>query len=118
MTFAKEQVNNDEYVPGEEIEGLPGWHMTIENVRSLSPNEKKSFRGLPLGAQKDHPGYQVWNRTNHIAANWGFTYVNKDTEPFAGEGFVIKTPDGWPRTMTHHVHISIQSSRLLMPMTI
>lgn len=94
MTFAKEQVNNDEYVPGEEIEGLPGWHMTIENVRSLSPNEKKSFRGLPMGAQKDHPGYQVWNRTNHIAANWGFTYVNKDTEPFAGEGFVIKTPDG------------------------
>ena len=94
MTFAKEQVNNDNYIPGDEIADLPGWHMTLQNIRSIMPNEKTSFRGMPMGAQRDHPGYQVWNRTNHIAANWGFTYVNKDTEPLASEGFIIKTPSG------------------------
>ncbi len=95
MSFAKEQVNNDNYLPGEEIAELEGWHLTSEMVRSIMPNEKTSFSGLPMGADgHDGLGYNVWNGTNHLAANWGFMYVNKDTEPGAGEGFVIKTPSG------------------------
>ncbi len=95
MSFAKEQVNNDNYLPGEEIAELEGWHMTSEMVRSIMPNEKTSFSGVPNGADgHSGVGYNVWNGTNHIAANWGFMYVNKDAEPGAGEGFVIKTPSG------------------------
>ena len=95
MSFASEQVNNDNYLPGEEIAGLEGWHLTSEMVRSIMPNEKTSFRALPNGADgRSGTGYNVWNGTDHLAANWGFMYVNKDTEPGAGEGFVIKTPSG------------------------
>jgi hypothetical protein len=95
MSFAKEQVNNDEYLPGTEVAALPGWHLTMEVVRSIMPDEKTTFTGLPGTADgKSSLGYNVWNGTCQIAANWGFMYVSKDTEPTAGQGFVIKTRSG------------------------
>lgn len=92
ISFASEKVEGDNYIPGDAIEGLDDWHLTIQNVRSLTPNEKRSFTGTPLDNATRDNGWRGWNGTNHIAANWGFMYVNKDTEPTAAEGFVIKTP--------------------------
>ncbi len=92
MSFAKEANVGDNYLPGTEVAGLSGWHMTNEMVRSTMTNPERSFTGISTGDVKPQEGvgYQPWNGTNHIADQWAFMYVNKDVEPTASEGFVIK----------------------------
>lgn len=99
ITFAPEYVDGDGYLTGTEIPGLPGWHLTVEQLSSMMSNANKHFTAYtPDGVQvwgRDNwgPQYKAWQYEceNHIAAQWGFIYVNKDTEPFVGEGFTIKT---------------------------
>lgn len=99
ITFAPEYVDGDGYLTGTEISGLPGWHLTVEQLSSMMSNANKHFTAYtPDGVQvwgRDNwgPQYKAWQYEceNHIAAQWGFIYVNKDTEPFVGEGFTIKT---------------------------
>ena len=99
ITFAPEYVKNDDHLTGDEVPDLPGWHLTLEQLASTMPNPNKHFTAYtPNGVQvwgRDNwgPQYKAWmyECENHIAAQWGFMYVNKDTEPFPGEGFVIKT---------------------------
>lgn len=98
VSFAAEETPGDEYLPGIEVAGLEGWHMTQGHVRSMMPNPRKSFTGLPGAGEniqsKSNPAYHGWYGTGHIASEWGFMYVNKDVEPLASEGFVIKTRSG------------------------
>ena len=99
ITFAPEYVDGDNYLSGTEVADLPGWHLTVEQLGSMMPNPNKHFTAYtPDGVQvwgRDNwgPQYKAWQYEceNHIAAQWGFMYVNKDTEPFVGEGFTIKT---------------------------
>ncbi len=99
ITFAPEYVDGDGYLTGTEIPGLPGWHLTVEQLSSMMSNANKHFTAYtPDGVQvwgRDNwgPQYKAWQYEceNHIAAQWGFIYVNKDTEPLVGEGFTIKT---------------------------
>lgn len=97
VSFAKEKCLGDSYLPGTEISGLEGWHLTQEMVRSTMPQELKTFSGLPTTGNdlnlepQGGLGYRRWNGSNHILANWNLMFVSKDMEPAAGEGFVIKT---------------------------
>lgn len=98
MSFAPEANRADDYLPGTPVAGLDGWHMTNEMVRSTMTNPLREFTGIssePVDG-KDGKGYNVWNGTDHIAAQWAFMYVNKDTEPTAAEGFVIKVRSDAP----------------------
>jgi len=98
VSFAAEETHNDDFLPGTEVAGLEGWHMTMEHVRSMMPNPRRTFTGIPSVGEniqsKSNPAYRGWYGTGHIASEWGFMYVSKDTEPLAGEGFVIKTRSG------------------------
>lgn len=98
VSFAAQAAERDEYLPGTEVAGLEGWHMTYESVRSMMPNGRKVFTGLPSAGDNvqthSNPAYRGWFGTGHIASEWGFQYVNKDAEPLASEGFVIKTRSG------------------------
>ena len=98
VSFATEAAERDEFLPGTEVSGLEGWHMTNEHVRSMMPNSRTSFTGLPSAGNDiqthRNPAYRGWFGTGHIASEWGFMYVNKDVEPMAGEGFVIKVRSG------------------------
>jgi hypothetical protein len=86
---------------GTEVVGLEGWKLTQEAVRSImvNVNPNKSFTGItPLvdgvtawNKAESHKGYRSWREINHVAANWAFVRNPKDPEPFAGEGYVIKT---------------------------
>jgi len=82
-------------MPGTEIAGFK--YLTVETVKSMTLETRKSFTGLPsagTGVTDGKAGYQGWQGTNHICANWGFFQVSKDTEPLNGEGFIIKTTNG------------------------
>lgn len=98
MSFGPEANVGDNYLPGTEVADLPGWHMTNEMVRSTMVNHNTSFTGISTGAvdPQGGTGYQAWNGTNHIADQWSFMYVNKDVEPTAAEGFVIKVRSDAP----------------------
>lgn len=99
ITFAPEYVDGDSHLSGTEVADLPGWHLTIEQLGSMMPNDNKHFTAYtPDGVEvwgRDNwgPQYKAWQYQceNHIAAQWGFMYINKDTEPLVGEGFTIKT---------------------------
>ncbi|MCR5002956.1 MAG: carboxypeptidase-like regulatory domain-containing protein [Bacteroidales bacterium] len=99
ITFAPSYVDGDSFITGTEVSGLEGWHMTSEMVSSLMVNENKHFTAYtPDGVQvwgRDNwgPMYNAWltQCENHIASQWGFQYVNKDTEALVSEGFTIKT---------------------------
>lgn len=100
VSFAKEKCLGDRFLPGTEVAGLEGWHMTQEMVRSTMPQELNSFSGIPATGNMETPlepqgwyGYRRWNGTNHLLANWNLMFVSKDMEPTATEGFVIKTKD-------------------------
>ncbi len=102
ITFAPEYVKGDDHLTGTEVPALPGWHLTLEQLGSMMPNPNRHFTAYtPDGVQvwgRDNwgPQYKAWmyECENHIASQWGFMYVNKDTEPFVGEGFTIKTRGG------------------------
>ena len=100
VSFAPEVNEGDNYLPGTPVAGLEDWHMTEEMVRSTMPNPRTHFIGYslpeiaPMVFAKRHPGYYFWGGTGHIASEWGFQYVNKDTEPLPSEGFIIKTRSG------------------------
>lgn len=103
VSFAKEKCLGDSYLPGTEVVGLEGWHMTQEMVRSTMAQELNSFSGIPSTGNEETPleptgwwGYRRWNGTNHILANWSLMFISKDMEPVVGEGFVIKTTIGKP----------------------
>lgn len=99
VTFAPEYVNGDAYLTGTEVAALPGWHLTMEQLKSMMPNANKHFTaytpdGVEVWGRDNYgPQYKAWQYQceNHIAAQWGFMYVSKDTEPLASEGFIIKT---------------------------
>lgn len=101
--FAPQKVENWDWLPGTPVAELGvKWHLTQEMVKSMMPNPLKSFTGIgPVsnnGDPWDKPAnyreaYKSWRTVNHVAANWFFV-PNKDPEPFASEGFVIKTHGG------------------------
>lgn len=103
IVFAKECPEDWGWCPGEEVQGLgTNWKMTKEIVRSTMPvTEVDEFSGISnVGKQEvDHPemyrgAYQTWREQKHFAAYWACMPIHKDSEPFAGEGFVIKTNGG------------------------
>ncbi len=76
---------------------LSGWGLTQEMVRSMMPQTIYSFSGIsPEGGNRDSyvNAYRSWREVSHIGATWAFVPLHKDTEPFAGEGFVMKTNGG------------------------
>lgn len=86
------------YLPGTAInDELSSWKITQEMVRSAMPQTTYSFTGIsPLGGNRDEycPAYRTWRDVNHMFAYWSFVPLHKDTEPFASEGFVMKTNGG------------------------
>lgn len=104
IVFAKECPSDWGWCPGEELTNLgTNWHMTKEIVRSTMPvTELDEFTGISImgkGEDENHPSmyrdaYHSWREQNHFAAYWACMPVHKDAEPFAGEGFVIKTNGG------------------------
>lgn len=101
ISFGPEANKADEYLKGTAVTGLEGWHMTNEMVKSTMTNELTSFSGVPsvTADGRGGKGYNPWNGTNHIAAQWAFMFVNKDVEPTAGEGFVIKVRGDAPANL-------------------
>lgn len=95
IAFASTAVKEWDWLPGTEVSGLDGWHMTEEMVRSTMANSKyTTFTGVSKvsGDRNEYAtAYQSWRGLGHIAAEWSLVPVNKDAEPFPTEGFVIKT---------------------------
>lgn len=83
----------ENWMSGTEV--IEGAKLTEEMVRSTMVNTKKSFTGVSptSGGNNDELGavYQSWRDINHVAASWSFVPVQKDPEPFASEGYVVKT---------------------------
>lgn len=96
ISFAAEENKGDAFLPGEEVPGLEGWHMTMEMLRSTMPQTLRKVNGVFEGSVdgKDGRGYNPFRNFDHIAAKWAFMYVQKDVEPTPSEGFVIKTHNG------------------------
>ena len=69
--------------------------MTREMVRSMMANPLKSFTGVSSisgGSGSTWDARRAWRALgNHVALNWQLFTVKKDPEPFASEGFIIKT---------------------------
>lgn len=92
IAFAKTGSSNTATMPGEEV--ITGWRITKEMVRSTMPTPVRSFTGIsPVSGNRDGyvNGYRSWAAVNHIAYGWSYVYVNKDCEPFASDGYTIKT---------------------------
>lgn len=92
IRFGNQKVEGTDWLPGTEV--IPGWKLTQETVRSTMSHTKKSFTGIsPESGNIDNyvDAYRSWREVNHVAAEWCFVPLKKDPEPFAGEGFVIKT---------------------------
>lgn len=85
------------WLPGTEVAGLEGWHLTQEMVRSTMPNQTSSFTGIsPVSGNRDNyfEAYRAWRDVNHVAAEWSYMPLTKDPEVFPGEGYLIKTRGG------------------------
>lgn len=94
LAFGPEATNNWDWLAGTEITGLEGWKLTQEMVRSTTPIAQKELTGISeVGGNRDNyrDAYQSWRDAYHLGYWWSFMPVKKDPEPFAGEGFVIKT---------------------------
>jgi hypothetical protein len=92
IRFADKKVVNWDWLPGTDV--VNGWKLTTETVRSTMPTTKKVFTGIsPVGGNRDNyiDAYRKWREVDHVAANWSLVPISKDTEPFAGEGYIIKT---------------------------
>ncbi|MCM1501904.1 MAG: carboxypeptidase-like regulatory domain-containing protein [Bacteroidales bacterium] len=94
INFTHEEMHDWDWIKGTDVAGLEGWHMTEEIVRSTMPQTAKEFSGLTLSGDSNQDRYQSWRTNSHIGYSWCFTVVSKDTEPFAGQGFVMKTRGG------------------------
>ena len=97
------------YLPGTPVNGLDeGYKMTQEIVRSTMPvTEFSSFTGISPEPKQDINGpemyreaYKTWRPAGHFAAWWSCMPVKKDSEPFAGEGYVLKTRGSDARVST------------------
>lgn len=76
---------------------LSSWALTREMVRSAMPLNVYHFSGIsPQSGSRNNYGaaYHSWRDVQHIGALWSFVPLHKDTEPFAREGFVMKTNGG------------------------
>lgn len=96
IRFTANTIGDDlwSWLPGTPVDGLNGWQMTMEMVRSTMPHTKKSFTGMcEAGGNRDNyfPGYREWREKDHVAANWSFMPIQKDPEVFPSEGYLIKT---------------------------
>ncbi len=103
LAFAAEQPSEWGYLPGTPVAGLDaGYKMTMEMVRSTMPvTEINEFSGISSVPRADVDGpemyreaYKVWRKEGHFAAWWSCMPVQKDTEPFPSEGYVLKTRGG------------------------
>ena len=103
IAFAAEAPSEWGYLPGTPVAGLDeGYKMTMQMVRSTMPvTEFSEFTGISPkapenidGPEKYRDAYKTWRPAGHFAAFWSCMPVKKDAEPFAGEGFVIKTNGG------------------------
>ncbi len=108
LAFAKEVPGEWDYLPGEQVSGLDNYKMTKEMVRSTMPvTEFSEFTGLPQdgwtdedGPQKYRDAYAKYRGVGHFAAFWSCMPIEKDNEPQAGEGFVMKTRGDRTRVST------------------
>lgn len=96
IAFASEAVTGEyDWLPGTEVSGLAGWHMTEGMVRStIANNTYTTFTGVSkVSGNRDEyaTAYKSWRGQGHIAAEWSLVPVAKDSEPFPTEGYVIKT---------------------------
>ncbi len=94
VRFADVKVEGLDWLPGTEV--VTGWELTKETVASTMPQTKKSFTGIsPVGGNRDAyvEGYRSWSGVSHVGAEWSFVPLKKDPEPFANEGYLIKTRD-------------------------
>ncbi|MCO6024569.1 carboxypeptidase regulatory-like domain-containing protein [Prevotella cerevisiae] len=95
LAFSNQPVSGWGWIPGTAInEDLADWNLTREMVRSTMAQTKWSFTGISpqQGSRDNYQGaYQAWRTVGNIAAEWSLVPLHKDTEPFASEGFVIKT---------------------------
>lgn len=97
IRFASQKVEGTNWLPGTEV--VTDWKLTQEMVRSTMPHTKKSFTGISpkdgngnsYGSGNYSDGYRSWRTINHVAAEWSFVPLHKDTEPFPSEGYLIKT---------------------------
>lgn len=94
IRFSNRKVISWEWLPGTEV--VNGWKLTTETARSTMPQTKKIFTGrTDYDGEKSRDqyigAYRSWREDDHIAANWSLVPVRKDPEPFAGQGYVIKT---------------------------
>ncbi len=97
LAFGKEKVTDNNWVSGTSVDGLDGWHMTHEILRSTMVNASKKFTGVsPVSGNRDNyqDAYQSWRGISHIAKEWESVPVAKDPEVFPGEGYLIKTRGG------------------------
>lgn len=92
IRFADVKVEGWGWLPGTEV--INDWKLTQETVRSTMAHTKSSFTGIsPQSGSRDNyvDAYRSWPDVNHIGAEWSFVPLKKDPEPFASEGYVIKT---------------------------
>ena len=98
IAFCNTAIDGWGWLPGTPInDELSGWALTQEMVRSTMPQTCWSFSGVsPQSGDRDNYGnaYHSWRDVAHIGALWSFVPLHKDTEPFAGEGFIMKTNGG------------------------
>ena len=96
IAFAPQKAETWNWLPGTEVTGLEGWHLTQEMVRTMMVNPLKSFEGRGPSSDRNNyvNAYRQWReKGNHVATNWFLVPVNKDTEPVAGPYglYIIKT---------------------------
>lgn len=98
LAFSNKAVSGWGWIPGTAINNdLSDWNLTQEMVRSTMVQTKWTFTGIsPESGSRDNyqDAYQAWRSVGHIAVEWSLVPLNKDTEPFANEGFIIKTRGG------------------------
>ncbi|MDR1681440.1 MAG: carboxypeptidase-like regulatory domain-containing protein [Prevotellaceae bacterium] len=90
--FASQNCTGWDWLPG--TEAITDWKLPLEAVRSTMVNPKKSFTGVsPVGGSRDNyiDAYKSWRTVPHIGKEWTYLPLYKDPEPFAGQGFIIKT---------------------------
>ncbi len=108
IDFASEAPSEWGYLPGDAVEGLDNYKMTLQMVRSTMPvTEFSEFTGLPQEGWTDEDGpgkyrdaYAKYRGVGHFAAFWSCMPIEKDNEPAASEGFVMKTRGGGTRVST------------------
>ena len=108
IDFASEAPSEWGYLPGDTVEGLDNYKMTKQMVRSTMPvTEFSEFTALPQdgwtdidGPEKYRDAYAKYREVGHFAAFWSCMPIEKDNEPQASEGFVMKTRGGGTRVST------------------